>query len=483
MNLGAVLNTIGTLLLFLAATMLAPLAWAIWYWQEGDALSFFLSILTTAAIGAACFLKTRHHQKEMLGHKEAFAVVSLGWTIIGLFGALPYIFHGTFTNPVDAIFESISGFTTTGASVLSEIEGTPHGILFWRSLTHWLGGMGIIVLVLAVLPFLGVGGMQLFKAEAPGPVADRLHPRVSQTAKSLWKVYVLFSVVEAILLWLGPMDLFESLCHTFGTMATGGFSTRNQSIGAFDSAYVEGVIIVFMFLAGCSFTLHYGAFRGNLRGYFKDTQFLVYLGMTLFGVLALTILTRAANYDSFSEALRASLFQTVSILTTTGYGTEDFDAWLPVARILLVTMMIIGGCAGSTSGGVKTIRAMIFHKSGTREIRQLIHPRAVIPMKIGGTPVKQDVVRGVMAFFALYILCASVAMLIMSALVPDIVTAVSSVISMLGNIGPGLGDVGPAMNYAGIPSVGKLVLTLCMLLGRLEIYTVLILFSPEFWRR
>jgi len=261
MNFGAVVNVIGTLLLLLAATMLAPLAWSIWYWREEDTLSFVLSILVTAAVGAAIFLKTRHYEKKMLGHKEAFAIVAIGWTIVGLFGALPYIFQGTFPSPVDAIFESISGFTTTGASVMSEIEGTPHGILFWRSLTHWVGGMGIIVLVLAVLPFLGVGGMQLFKAEVPGPVADRLHPRVGQTAKSLWKVYVLLSAVEVILLWIGPMDLFESLCHAFGTMATGGFSTRNASIGAYDSRYIEGVIIVFMFLAGCSFTLHYGAFQ------------------------------------------------------------------------------------------------------------------------------------------------------------------------------------------------------------------------------
>ncbi len=481
MNIGAVANVIGTLLLMLAGAMSAPLAVTLWY-READFSAFVFSILITLAIGGAIKVGTRRFAQDLIGHREAFAVVALGWTFAGIFGGLPFLLQETPLDPIDALFESLSGFTTTGASVLTQIEGLPHGILFWRSLTHWLGGMGIIVLVVAVLPFLGVGGMQLLKAEVPGPLTDRLHPRVSHTAKSLWGVYALLSGIEVVLLMFGDMNLYESLCHTFGTMATGGFSTRDASIGSYGSVYIEVVIIVFMFLAGVNFSLHFRALKGTPNCYFKDRQFQIYAGLTLAAMLGLTFLT-TSTYDSWGTALRHSAFQTVAILTTTGYATADFDQWVPAARVLLVFLMIIGGCAGSTGGGVKVIRAMVFLKSGLREIRRLIHPRALLPLKIGGQPVKPDVVQGVMAFFALYSLCFIIATLIMTCLVPDLVTAVSSVVATLGNIGPGLGGVGPAQNYAAIPGVGKLVLCLCMLLGRLEIYTVLILFSRECWRK
>ena len=394
-----------------------------------------------------------------------------------LSGAIP-----SFT---DAFFETMSGYSTTGASVLSDIEALPHGVLFWRSLTHWIGGMGIIVLSLAILPFLGVGGMQLFKAEIPGPVVDKLAPRIAQTAKILWVVYAILTAVETALLMLGGMSLFDALCHTFGTMATGGFSTRNASVTAFGSAYIEYVIILFMAIAGANFSLHYHALRGNLQVYWRSHEFRFYL-MLIGGAVVLIAAAstfRTGNYATWEEAFRKTLFQVVSIVTTTGFATDDYELWTVSAQLILLGLMFVGGCAGSTGGGMKVMRVHLLLKFVIREVTRLIHPRAVVPVRMAGAPVDRDVVANVLGFFVLYILIYGTGTFLMSALGMDIPTAMGAVAATLGNVGPGLGDVGPLDNYGFVPAMGKWLLSLLMLMGRLEIYTVIVLLSRSTWQR
>jgi trk system potassium uptake protein TrkH len=378
----------------------------------------------------------------------------------------------------------MSGFTTTGASVLTNIEANPRGILFWRSLTHWLGGMGIIVLSLAILPFLGVGGMQLFKAEVPGPVPEKLTPRIQQTAFLLWAVYVLLSLAETLLLMVAGMNLFDALTHTFGTMATGGFSPKNLSVGFYRSPFVDWIITVFMFLAGANFTLHYFALRGRLSVFWKDEEFRFYTWITLFGTATVMAIHLAGNaYSSAGDALRFSAFQVVSILTTTGFVTADFEKWPAYTQLLLLVLMFVGGCAGSTGGGMKNIRILLLAKQAGAEIRRLLHPRSVIVPRIGGKVVEREAMNSVAVFFVVYMALFVGASLFMAGLGLDLVSAISSVAATLGNIGPGLGIVGPMDNYAAVPQAGKWILSACMLLGRLELFTVLMLFVPGTWRK
>jgi trk system potassium uptake protein TrkH len=353
----------------------------------------------------------------------------------------------------------------------------------WRSLTHWLGGMGIIVLALAILPFLGVGGMQLYKSEVPGPTPDKLKPRIKDTAMLLWKVYVLLTAVQTVLLMFGGMDLFEALCHTFGTMATGGFSTKNASIAFYDSVYIQTVITVFMLIAGANFTLHYHLLRGRPMVFWKDPEFRFYIGVfALFTALS-TASVLGVNYDSLSEAVRYCSFQVASIMTTTGYATADYELWTPLPQALLLMLMFLGGSAGSTGGGMKCMRIILLMKHTSRELFRLVHPRAVTSIKLGGKTVSPDVMASVWGFFLLYLGLFIVSSFIMAALGVDVVTSFASVAACIGNIGPGLGGVGPTDNYAHIPWLGKWLLIFCMLLGRLEIYTVIILLVPEFWRK
>jgi trk system potassium uptake protein TrkH len=378
----------------------------------------------------------------------------------------------------------MSGFTTTGASVFTNIEANPRGILFWRDLTHWLGGMGIIVLSLAVLPFLGVGGMQLYKAEVPGPTPEKLTPRIRQTALLLWGVYLLFSAVETVLLMFGGMDLFEALTHTFGTMATGGFSPLNGSIGQYGSAYIDWVITVFMFLAGANFALHYLMLKGNLSAWWQDEEFRFYIKILAFSVgTATALLYFSGTYSTVLDSLRYGAFQVVSITTTTGYVTADYEKWPFYIQYLLLFLMFVGGCAGSTGGGMKNVRIMLLVKLVKTELHRLLHPKAIIPIRLGKKAISYDVMGSVTAFFVLYIGLFAIAALAMAAMGVDVLTAIASVAATIGNIGPGLGTVGPTENYAHIPFLGKWILCLCMLLGRLEIYTVMILFLPTAWRR
>jgi len=439
------------------------------------------SSVATILIGFILMLTTRGPVE--LKRRDGFAIVTLGWVFAAIFGALPYIFSGVITHPVSAVFETMSGLTTTGASVLTDLELLPKGILFWRAMTHLFGGMGVLVLCIAILPFLGVGGMQLYRAEVPGPGKDRLTPRIETTAKLLWGVYLLIGLMETLLLRFGGMTWFDAMCHTFATIATGGFSTRTASIGAYQSPYIESVIIVFMFLAGANFALHYRALRGKVGNYFHDPEFRFYLGAWLTACLGLTLIVWRNTYPTFLHSLRAGFFQGTSIMTTTGFATEDFDVWPNGARLLLVLLMFIGGCAGSTGGGIKVVRIQVVLKSILKEVRLFMRPHVVFPVKFGEEKLDQGIVANIVAFFIIFILLFVAGSLAMCYFTPDIQTAASSVAATLGNIGPGLGAVGPTMTYSWIATPGKALLILFMLLGRLELYTVLMMFLPTFWKK
>lgn len=480
-----VLYVIGALIGCVGLTMIWPLAWAVYYNDPG-LWPLANSIFITCGFGLVMFLLFRDKEaiRIGIGHREGMAIVALGWFLCGAFGGLPFYLAGTFESVTDCVFESLSGFTTTGSSVLSDIEAVPRSILFWRSLTHWLGGMGIIVLSLAILPFLGIGGMQLYKAEVPGPVPDKLKPRIKDTALTLWKVYVLFSVIETILLMFGGMDLFDALCHTFGTMATGGFSTRNTSVAAFESAYIDYVITVFMVIAGINFSLHYLALKGRLRDMFRDPEFRVFMVMIGVFVAILTFsVYSASNYDNVPDAVRYTSFQVAAILTTTGFATADYELWPGICQGILLFCMFVGGCAGSTGGGMKVMRIMLLMKQSYKELFRLIHPRSVSRVKMGKTVVADDVIAGVWGFFVLWLLLFTLAAFVVAATGEDVVSAFAASLACIGNIGPGIGSVGPTENFAHLTDLAKWMLTLCMVLGRLEIYTVVILFVPEFWRK
>jgi len=442
-----------------------------------------LALSGVAALAAGAVLWRLTRGAVRLSRRDGFAIVTFGWVASAAAGALPYMLSGAITNPAAALFESMSGFTTTGASVLSDLEALPRGILFWRGMTQWLGGMGVLILCVAILPFLGVGGMQIYRAEIPGPSKDRLTPRIASTAKLLWALYLLFSIAETVLLMLGGMDLFDACCHTFTTMSTGGFSTRTASIAAYDSLYIEIVITVFMFVAGANFALHYRALRGKPRAFLRDPEFRFYTLFWLGSCLLLAVNVHGRVFESFGTALRAGFFQGTSIMTTTGYVTEDFDLWPNASRWLLVLLMFIGGCGGSTGGGMKVVRFVVVGKRIMRELTRVTRPRTVQRIKLGHDSLDENVVSNITSFFVIFVAAFAVASLAMMLCTPDMVTAASSAAATLGNIGPGLGGVGATCTYAAIPTAGKLILTLCMLLGRLELFTVLVLFCPDFWKR
>ncbi len=480
LNYRAIINILSALLLFLAGALLIPAAVSYFY-ADSSLHSFLYTAGITFFVGSVGFLITRKSQE--IRARDGFLVVTFGWILFALLGALPFTMSGFIPSYTDAFFETMSGFTTTGASILTNIEGLPHGLLFWRSLTHWLGGMGIILLSLAILPLLGVGGMQLFKAEVPGPTPDKLTPRIKHTAELLWGVYVLITVVETILLKLAGMNWFDAVCHTFGTMATGGFSTKNTSIGHYNSAPIDIIIIVFMIIAGTNFALHYRVLRGKFFSYWHDREALVFIG--IIGVASLLVGVEVFRHSdlSLAKAARDSVFQVVSIITTTGYGTADYERWSTFSQLILFLLMFVGGSAGSTGGGIKVIRIIILIKFGLNELKRLIHPQAVLPVRIGNLAVPREIVTNISGFFLFYMALTVVGVLVMSALGLDLISAAGSVAATISNIGPGLGAVGPTDNYALIPDAGKWFLSFLMLAGRLELYTVLILFSPAFWKK
>ena len=466
--------------MFLALTLLTPVPFSLYY-HDGMTGVFGASAGVSLVCGVMLLLLFRGNKELYL--REGFAIVTFAWVFFAIFGALPFIFSGIISSPLDAVFETMSGFTTTGATILTSIEEVPRSLLFWRALTHWLGGMGIIVLSLAILPMLGVGGMQLFRAEVPGPTADRLKPRIQDTAKLLWGVYVVLTATETLLLMGGGMSFYDAICHAFATLATGGFSTRNASVAAYDSAYIDWVITLFMFLAGVNFSLHYYALKGRVGEYFRNEEFRFYLFITATITLIIMWLNHGSVYDSVLENLRYSAFQTAAILTTTGFATADYEQWAVLAQYLLVFLMFIGGCAGSTGGGMKVARILLLLKHGLAQLFRLIHPRTVRLVKLGNQAVDPDVMQAILGFFALFMGVFVVASFLLAASGMDLISAGAAVIATLGNIGPGLGSVGPVDNYAHVPAFGKGILIVCMLLGRLELFTVLVLFLPSFWRK
>jgi trk system potassium uptake protein TrkH len=478
MNLRLTFYVQGVLLLFLAALLLTPIPFSLYY-QDQDTWVFLASAALTALVGGA--LVRYCHSREPISHREGFAIVTFAWIGYAMFGGLPFVFSGTLTNPLDAFFEAMSGFTTVGASVLTDIESVSRSVLFWRALTQWVGGMGFIVLGLAILPLLGVGGMQLYRAEAPGPTADRLTPRIQDTARLLWGVYVLLTVAGVLLLWLGDMDFYDALCHTFSAIATGGFSTRNTSMSGF-STYCQVVVIGLMFLGATNFTLHYHALRGQLGKYGDNEEWRFYLSVLVVTTLVIFLFQYRQADDQLIN-LRDSAFTVTSVVTTTGYATTDYERWPVGAQGLLFMLMFIGGCAGSTCGGIKFVRALLLLKHASLQMLRLIHPRRVKILKLDRHPVPLTITHDILGFVVLYLGIFTIASLLLTAVGVDLVTAGSGVIACLTTVGPGLGGVGPTDNYAGLPAFAKVVLSLCMLLGRLEVSTTLVLLYPSFWRK
>jgi trk system potassium uptake protein TrkH len=477
-----VIKVLGALLVFYGLAMGLALGVAMFF-GDGDARPILLSMVITMVAGTLMYLGNRSVKKE-ISIREGFIITAGAWFICCLFGALPFYLSGTFATITDSVFEACSGLTTTGATVLTNIEAVPHGILFWRALTHWLGGMGIILLGVAILPLLGVGGMQLFRAEVPGPTKDKLKPRIAETAKLLWGVYVLITVVEVLLLKLGGMTVFDAVCHAFATMATGGFSTRALSVESYNSVYIDIVIAVFMIIAGVNFSLHYAALTGRLGAYWRDAEFRFYLGtLVVFTIIVTATLYLSHTYGSLFESFRYAFFQVPAIVTTTGFSTADFEKWPYFLQMVLFSLMFVGGCAGSTGGSMKVVRIMLLFKSAYAELVHLVHPSAVVPIKLGKVVVGDSVMRSVWNFFFLFMAMLVVSTFILAAQGADPLTAIAAVVACLGNIGPGLGGVGPSDNYAWIGAVGKWTLIFDMILGRLEVYTVIVVLVPVFWRK
>ena len=479
MNFGIVAKVLGNLLVLEAAGMVLPLLVSIYYNQH-DKKAFIICIALTGLVG---FILTKiPYERNNIKIKEAMAIVSLGWVTISVFGSLPFIFSGSINSFVDAFFETVSGFTTTGATIVDNVEVLPKGILFWRSFTHWIGGMGVLVFTVAILPALGVGSFQIFKAETSGPVAERIVPRIKDTAKILYIIYLAITIAEIVLLSLGGMSLFESTVHTFGSVGTGGFSTRNASIGAYDSSYIQMVIAVFMMLSGVNFSLYYALIKGKWRDVVKDQELRFYLAIIGVSTILIALNLNTNLYKNIWESLKYAYFQVSSIITTTGYATTDFDQWTTFSKGILFLLMFIGGCAGSTAGGIKSIRVLVLLKMIKRQILKVFHPKAVIPVKVGQKTLSADVLNGISSFSMLYLVVFVLGTLAVSLEGVGLVSASSAVAATLSNIGPGFEAVGPTRTFSSFSDASTLLFSFLMLLGRLELFTIIALFTPGFWR-
>ncbi|NPA44255.1 MAG: TrkH family potassium uptake protein [Chlorobi bacterium] len=480
-NFNIIFRVLGSLLFIEAFFLMLALLVSLIY-GEDDKIAFLITIGIASSIGLISRLITSNKKKE-IGKREGYIIVSFVWVVFSFVGSLPFILSGYIPNLTNAFFETMSGFTTTGSSILNDIEALPHGLLFWRSIIQWMGGMGIIVLSLAILPILGIGGMQLFSAEVPGPVPDKLHPRVTETAKRLWLIYVVFTIAETTLLLFGGMDLFDAVNHSFTTMATGGYSTKQASIAHWDSAYIQYVIILFMFIAGTNFTLAYFGFKLKFKKIIHNEEFRYYLGfILLISIVSAIVLYNTSNLG-IEKSFRDSLFQVVSLITTTGYATADYLKWFPFIITILFISMFFGGSAGSTGGGIKFMRIVLLMKNSVAEFKRLIHPHAIIPVRFNHSTVKPQIITNILAFIVLYVSIFVGGTIVMSAIGLDLQSSMGAVITSLGNVGPGLGEQGPAGNFYNVPAIGKWFLSFLMLVGRLELFTVLILFSPSFWKK
>jgi trk system potassium uptake protein TrkH len=481
-NFKVIFNLLGLLVMLNGAFMLLCIPFSL-YFYEGDFIALAIAAAITISFGGLVFLFTRKNQRKELRKRDGYLVVTGGWLIMSLFGSLPYIISGEIPNLTDAFFETLSGYSTTGATILTDIESVNKGILFWRSLTQWIGGMGIIVLTVAILPILGIGGMQLFVAEAPGISPDKLQPRIKETAKRLWFIYLGLTLAETALLWIGGMTFYDALNHGLTTMATGGFSTKNASIAYYTSPFIQYVIILFMFLAGTNFTMTYFGLHGRFEKVIKNEEFKTYALVSIILSLVVGLVIYGLGHDTLEKSIRDALFQVVSVITTTGYITHDYTAWTSFITILFFIMMFLGASAGSTAGGVKIVRHFMLIKNSLLELKRQIHPSAVIPVRFNGRAVNRDIIFNILAFIMIYISIFALGSIAMGMLGLDFMTAIGAVATCLGNIGPGVGSVGPVDNFAHLPAASKWLLAFLMLLGRLELFTVLILFTPYFWRK
>ncbi len=487
------MHIMGLLLLFNGGFMLIA-ALVSGLYGDGVTLDISLASITAMFTGVTAMYFTRGHKKEVK-RKEGYLIVTLGWIVMSISGMLPYIFSGAIPSVTNAFFETISGYTTTGASILDDIESLPEGILLWRSLTHWIGGMGIIVLAIAILPLLGIGGMQLFAAEAPGPSTDKLHPRITDTAKRLWLIYVGYTAAETLLLKLAGMNFFDAINHSMATLSTGGFSTKNLSMAFWnDQPLIQYIVILFMFLAGSNFVLSYFAFKGKVQKIIKDEEFKFYTSFILgFAMLAGIVIYVQANvplteyhpmiFGAGESAFRHALFQVVAVITTTGFVTADFTSWTPFLTIFFFGLMFLGGSAGSTAGGIKVMRHLLIIKNGLLEFKRTLHINAVIPVRYNNKTVKEHIVYNIIGFFVLYMLLFIIGALVLGILGLDFVSAIGGAASALGNVGPAFGSLNPLSNFNGLPDLGKWWCCFLMLAGRLELFTVLILLTPYFWKR
>ena len=533
MNKRAVAYAVGKLMQILALVLFVPLFCSLLDYPDlsiaqiacqPEVIGFIFSIVLSAAIGSLLSFLTKSERSNQ-GVREGFGIVSLGWVCLTFLGSFPFLFYfaHSYTDVnfsiifkcfTDSYFEIMSGFTTTGATILTDVEALPHSLLFWRSFTHWLGGMGIITLAIVVFPAMGISGYQMFKGEVPGPTTDRLLPKLAGTAKILWGVYLLMTVAETVLLWVGGMNLFDSLCHTFGTLATGGFSTKNASIGYYQSEYIEWVITVFMFLAGVNFLVHYNVLCGNFKTLKQNSELHFYSGTLLVAIVLVAMSLfhtglqdkervsthyhptqvsqldieehrqeESARYENVYQCIRSAVFQVVAITTTTGYTTADYDLWPNMCRYMLLILMFWGACAGSTGGGMKMVRIMVVFKTAWREIKKVAKPRLIESIRVGDSIVSGSKVINIMAFICLYLIIFTGMTFFMSFFIPDLMTAIASVAATINNIGPGLSGVGPVENYSWIPLGGKWILIACMILGRLEIFTVLVILRPSTWKK
>ena len=477
------------MLVITGLSMLLPALIAFIY-GETDLYGHLKSSLICILLGLPIWVFTR--KSKRLNSKDGFAIVSFAWITVALAGSLPFYLTGIIPNFTDAWFEAMSGVTTTGATIIGNsstlphlingIESMPHGVLFWRSFLQWLGGMGIIVFTIAILPLLGVGGVQLFKAEVPGPVADKIKPRVKETAKILWMVYIGFTFLQFLLLGFAGMSWFDSICHAFTTMPTGGFSTQNASIAAYSNPVIHYIIIFFMFVAGVNFTLHFRAITGNYKSYFKDYEFKVYFSILFFATIFIFLNISFSNSDWSHNSFLISLFQSLALMTGTGYANADYELWPFFSQLLLFFMMFFGAMGGSTSGGMKIARVILLIKYAATETRRMLHSRAIIPIRIGERTIGDDVIRNTLGFFLIYLSFFVLTALVLTALNYDFTSSLSVAASAIGNVGPAFGSFGPTDNYALLHPIGKWMMTFCMLLGRLEIFTIMVLFSRTFWK-
>lgn len=480
-NFKTIIRIIGVLLL-LETVMLLACSGVSYYYKDTSLIDFWKSAGITAGIGVLMAILGKGGERQ-LTRRDGYVLVSLAWVAFSLFGMLPFYISGYIPDVTNAFFETMSGFTSTGATILDNIESLPHGLLFWRSMTQWIGGLGIIMFTIAVLPIFGVSGLQVFAAEASGPTHDKVHPRIGITAKWIWTIYAGITLMLVLLLMLGGMGWFDSVCHAFSTTGTGGFSTKQASVAHYQSPYIEYVISIFMFVSGINFTLLLYFMNRKFKKVFDNAELKWYFRSVVFFTILITVILYYTSSMGVEESFRKSLFQVISLQTSTGFATDDYMLWTPVVWGLLTILMIMGACAGSTTGGLKCIRMVILSKVSRNEFKHILHPNAVLPVRVNKQVISPSIVSTVLAFCFLYLIIIVIGVLLMMGMGIGLEESIGCVISSIGNMGPGLGETGPAFSWNALPVAAKWLLAFLMLLGRLELFTVLLLFTPEFWKR